>query len=142
MEKVGGICKDKMAPHERIGALMMGKTPEQAHEELTAAGMSEEQIASLLPYKVFPGNRPTNTFLFFTLDPKTLGTLVALYEHKIFVQGVLWNINSFDQWGVELGKVLAKNILGEINEGKPVAAHDASTNGLVNYYLGLRPKHS
>ncbi len=123
-------------------ALMMGKTAEQAHQELTAAGMSEDEIASLLPYKVFPGNRPTNTFMFFTLDPRTLGTLVALYEHKIFVQGVIWNINSFDQWGVELGKVLAKNILGEINEGKPVAGHDASTNGLVNYYLGSRPRSS
>ncbi len=123
-------------------ALMMGKTEDEVRAELTAAGMPEEELEALLPYKVFPGNRPTNTIVFYTLDPKTLGTLVALYEHKIFVQGIVWDINSFDQWGVELGKVLAKNILEEINASKPVASHDASTNGLINYYLGLRPKHS
>jgi len=123
-------------------AMMKGKTEQEVREELQAAGMSESEIEFLLPYKVFPGNRPTNTFLFYTLDPKTLGTLIALYEHKIFVQGVIWNINSFDQWGVELGKVLAKNILDEINKGQPVDSHDASTNGLINYYLKLRPKRS
>jgi len=123
-------------------ALMTGKTEEEARAELSATGMPERELEALLPYKVFPGNRPTNTFVFYTLDPKTLGTLVALYEHKIFVQGAIWDINSFDQWGVELGKVLAKNILEEINESKPVASHDASTNGLINYYLGLRPKRS
>lgn len=121
-------------------ALMRGKTEDEVREELATAGLSDDEIGFLLPYKVFPGNRPTNTFLFHTLNPKTLGSLVALYEHKIFVQGVIWNINSFDQWGVELGKVLAKSILEEINTGKPVDAHDASTNGLINYYLGLRPK--
>ena len=116
-------------------ALMNGKTAEQVHTELTQQGMSETEIMKLLPYKVFPGNRPTNTFLFATLDPATLGSLIALYEHKIFVQGVIWNLDSFDQWGVELGKVLATNILNEINTGDPVSNHDSSTNGLINYYL-------
>ena len=116
-------------------ALMNGKTAEQVHTELTQQGMSETEIMKLLPYKVFPGNRPTNTFLFATLDPATLGSLIALYEHKIFVQGVIWNLDSFDQWGVELGKVLATNILNEINIGDPVSNHDSSTNGLINYYL-------
>jgi len=123
-------------------ALMKGKTEAEALEELQAAGMSEADIEALLPYKVFPGNQPTNTFLFYTLDPRTLGTLIALYEHKIFVQGIIWNLNSFDQWGVELGKVLAKNILDELNTGSQVSSHDSSTNGLINYYLQLRPKHS
>ena len=121
-------------------ALMLGKDEKQVRSELEQQGLNECEIEELLPYKVFPGNRPTNTFLFYTLDPKTLGSLIALYEHKIFVQGAIWNLNSFDQWGVELGKVLAKNILTEINEGQPVDNHDGSTNGLINYYLGLRPK--
>jgi glucose-6-phosphate isomerase len=121
-------------------ALMKGKDEDQARAELEAAGMSPAEVAALLPYKIFPGNRPTNTFLFYTLDPKTLGSLIALYEHKIFVQGVIWNLNSFDQWGVELGKVLARNILDELNTGTEVANHDSSTNGLINYYLKLRPQ--
>ena len=79
--------------------------------------------------------------MFYTLDPKTLGSLIALYEHKIFVQGVIWNLNSFDQWGVELGKKLATEILTELNNGTEVAEHDSSTNGLINYYLQMRPKH-
>jgi glucose-6-phosphate isomerase len=121
-------------------ALMRGKDAAEARAELAASGMDDAAIEALLPYKVFPGNRPTNTFLFYTLDPQTLGTLIALYEHKIFVQGVIWNLNSFDQWGVELGKQLASNILGELNDGTPVGGHDSSTNGLINYYLDLRPK--
>lgn len=121
-------------------ALMLGKDEDQVRSELEQQGLGETEIEALLPYKVFPGNRPTNTILFYTLDPKTLGSLIALYEHKIFVQGAIWNLNSFDQWGVELGKVLAKNILTEINQGQPVDNHDGSTNGLINYYLGLRPK--
>ena len=123
-------------------ALMKGKTADEARAELQAEGKSAEQIEALLPYKVFPGNRPTNTFVFYTLDPRTLGSLIALYEHKIFVQGVIWNLNSFDQWGVELGKVLARNILDELNEAAPVNSHDSSTNGLINYYLQMRPKRS
>ncbi len=122
-------------------ALMKGKTEKEVILELTAQGMNSEQIELLLPYKIFPGNRPTNTFLFYTLNPKTLGSLIALYEHKIFVQGVIWNLNSFDQWGVELGKVLATNILEEINAGQLVSSHDCSTNGLINYYMDLKPKN-
>ncbi len=121
-------------------ALMRGKDEAEARAELEAAGLDAAAVDALLPYKVFPGNRPTNTFLFYTLDPQTLGSLIALYEHKIFVQGVIWNINSFDQWGVELGKQLATNILSELNEGAQVSNHDSSTNGLINYYLDLRPK--
>ena len=120
-------------------ALMKGKTREEAEQELRQQGLSPERIERLLPYKVFQGNKPTNTFLFRTLDPATLGTLIACYEHKIFVQGVIWNINSYDQWGVELGKQLAKTIGGELLDDKPVTSHDASTNGLINYYKELRP---
>ncbi|MBF0265518.1 MAG: glucose-6-phosphate isomerase [Gammaproteobacteria bacterium] len=119
-------------------ALMMGKTEEEVIAELTAEGKSEEEIKFLLPYKLFPGNKPTNTFLFYTLDPKTLGTLIALYEHKIFVQGIIWNLNSFDQWGVELGKKMAKTILDELADNEMIETHDSSTNGLINYYLKLR----
>jgi len=121
-------------------ALMQGKTEQQVSEELKAEGLNDQQIKQLLPYKVFPGNRPTSTFLFDTLDAKTLGTIIALYEHKIFVQGVIWNINSFDQWGVELGKQLAKNILNELNDTENISNHDSSTNGLINHYKKQRPK--
>lgn len=121
-------------------ALMTGKKENQVIEELRQQGLGEAEIKKLLPYKIFPGNRPTNTFLFYTLNPKTLGSLIALYEHKIFVQGIIWNLNSFDQWGVELGKVLATNILHEINRGEVISEHDCSTNGLINYYLNLKPE--
>ncbi len=120
-------------------ALMKGKNPDEARRELEAGGLDEDSIEKLLPYKVFPGNRPTNTLLFDTLDPKTLGALIAFYEHKIFVQGVIWNINSFDQWGVELGKQLATSILGELDNAELVNSHDSSTNGLINYYKSRRP---
>jgi glucose-6-phosphate isomerase len=119
-------------------ALMRGKTEAEAREELQAAGLNETQIEQLLPYKVFPGDRPTSTILFDTLDAKTLGAIIALYEHKIFVQGVVWNINSFDQWGVELGKQLATSILHELNDVEPVETHDSSTNGLINHYKRRR----
>ncbi len=119
-------------------ALMKGKTEDEAREELQAAGMEAEQLEQLLPYKIFQGNKPTNTILFDTLDPKTLGSLIALYEHKIFVQGVIWNINSFDQWGVELGKQLASYILDELEHDNAVTSHDSSTNGLINYYKSHR----
>lgn len=123
-------------------ALMKGKTTEEARKELEDKGMSPEDIEMLLPNKVFPGNRPTSTFLYNTLDPKTLGSIIALYEHKIFVQGAIWNINSFDQWGVELGKQLASSILPELDDDMPVSSHDASTNGLINYYKQLREKNA
>ena len=119
-------------------ALMKGKNQEEVIAELKAEGKDDKEIEFLLPYKLFPGNKPTNTFLFYTLDPKTLGSLIALYEHKIFVQGIIWNLNSFDQWGVELGKKMAIHILDELNEGEAVSSHDSSTNGLINYYLKLR----
>jgi glucose-6-phosphate isomerase len=116
-------------------ALMLGKTEEEARAELQAQGMGEARLAALLPSKVFPGNRPTNTLLFDRLDPHTLGMLVALYEHKVFVASVVWNINAFDQWGVELGKQLAGKLLPELHEKRRVSSHDASTNGLINHYL-------
>ncbi len=115
-------------------ALMLGKTAEEARAELQAAGMQGEELEKLLPHKVFEGNHPTNSILFRKLDPKTLGSLIALYEHKIFVQGAIWNINSFDQWGVELGKQLASTILPQLSDNSPVSNHDASTNGLINHY--------
>jgi len=121
-------------------ALMKGKNADEARAELEAAGMSTEQITVLLPHKVFAGNKPTNSVMFERLKPRTLGRLIALYEHKIFVQGVIWNVNSFDQWGVELGKQLASNILPELRDAQPVVTHDASTNGLINHYKSLRQK--
>jgi len=119
-------------------ALMRGKTREEVRADMTSAGKPESDIEALAPHKVFEGNRPTNSILFQKLDPKTLGALIALYEHKIFVQGVIWNINSFDQWGVELGKVLAKAILNELDGDEPVTSHDVSTNGLINAYKARR----
>ena len=119
-------------------ALMRGKTAEEARIELERAGLDRDAIERLLPHKVFPGNRPTNSLIFRKLDPRTLGRLVALYEHKIFVQGIIWNVNSFDQWGVELGKQLAQTILLELDGEASVAAHDSSTNGLINYFNTLR----
>ena len=121
-------------------ALMNGKSAEQAAAELRKEGQSEEDIKRLLPHKVFDGNRPTNSILFRSLTPRVLGSLVALYEHKIFVQGVIWNIFSFDQWGVELGKQLAGRILPELRDEAPVTGHDASTNGLINAYKEMRQR--
>jgi glucose-6-phosphate isomerase len=122
-------------------ALMRGKTEQEARQELQKKGLNDEEIKKLLPYKVFPGNRPTSTFLFDTLTPRTLGSLIALYEHKIFVQGIIWNINSFDQWGVELGKQLASTISHELEDVGHVNTHDCSTNGLINYYKQRRPSN-
>jgi glucose-6-phosphate isomerase len=122
-------------------ALMKGRTEQEAYAELKATGMAEDAIKALLPNKIFTGNRPTSTFVFNSLSPATLGSLIALYEHKIFVQGIIWNINSFDQWGVELGKKLASGILQELDDNEPTASHDSSTNGLINYYKELRLKN-
>ena len=116
-------------------ALMLGKTEAEVRAELIAQGLDEETLEALAPYKVFPGNHPTNMLLFDKLDPHTLGMLIALYEHKVFVQGVVWNINSFDQWGVEFGKQLAGKLLPELLAKHPVSSHDASTNGLINHYF-------
>jgi glucose-6-phosphate isomerase len=115
-------------------ALMLGRTEAQAREELVAKGLAGEELESLLPHIIFPGNRPSNSIMFRKLTPYTLGSLIAMYEHKIFVQGIIWRINSFDQWGVELGKQLAKGILKRMDDDEPVLDHDASTNGLINYY--------
>ncbi len=119
-------------------ALMKGKTAKEARAELKAAGLKDSEIKRLLPHKVFAGNRPTNSIMFQQLTPRTLGSLIALYEHKIFVQGIIWNINSFDQWGVELGKQLAKTILTELKTESSVTSHDSSTNGLIAYYKTRR----
>ena len=114
-------------------ALMRGKTADEVRTELAAQGLSGERLERLAPHRTFPGNRPTCSILFRRLDPATFGSLIALYEHKVFVQGVIWDVNSFDQWGVELGKQLAGRILPEL-EGEPhPAQHDASTNGLIDY---------
>jgi glucose-6-phosphate isomerase len=118
-------------------ALMRGKTAEEARAELEAQGYLGEQLERLVPAKTFPGNQPTNSFLYPMLTPEVLGALIALYEHKIFVQGVLWDVNSFDQMGVELGKSLARAILPELGQDEAVTGHDASTNGLINYYRRL-----
>ena len=119
-------------------ALMNGKAEEQVVAELKAAGKSSEEIEALTPFKVFPGNIPTNSILVKKLTPRTLGALIAMYEHKIFVQGVIWNIYSFDQWGVELGKQLANVILPELDGDEPVTGHDVSTAGLINAYKEMR----
>ncbi|WP_254528703.1 MULTISPECIES: glucose-6-phosphate isomerase [unclassified Sphingobacterium] len=119
-------------------ALMNGKSEEEVVAELKKAGKSEAEIKELTPFKVFEGNRPTNSFLIKEITPKTLGALIALYEHKIFVQGIIWNIFSFDQWGVELGKQLANKILPELEGNAAVESHDSSTNGLINQYKNWR----
>lgn len=119
-------------------ALMNGKDEEEVVAELTAAGKSHEQIAKLAPFKVFEGNRPTNSILLKKVTPFSLGSLIAVYEHKIFVQGIIWNIFSFDQWGVELGKQLAQKIQPELKDNSPITSHDSSTNGLINQYKSWR----
>lgn len=135
------ISHNPLGEHHRIllsnffaqtEALMTGKTLDEAARELQNEGRSSEEVARLAPFRAFEGNRPTNSILFRKLTPRTLGSLIAMYEHKIFVQGVIWNIFSFDQWGVELGKQLAKKILPELSSADPAVSHDASTNGLIN----------
>ncbi|MDA0262280.1 MAG: glucose-6-phosphate isomerase, partial [Proteobacteria bacterium] len=123
-------------------ALMNGRTDTEAREALEAAGLAGESLENLLPHTVFLGNRPTTSILVKRIDPRTLGLLIALYEHKIFVQGVIWGINSFDQWGVELGKQLAQAILPELDDPKSnsdiaVSGHDSSTQGLINHFKRL-----
>ncbi len=121
-------------------ALMLGKREEEALAELKAEGASEESIRILLPHKTFPGNKPSNTMLYQKLTPRTLGRLIALYEHKTFVQSTLWSINAFDQWGVEIGKRLSSALIKELGEDQIVTAHDASTNGLCAHYQRLKWK--
>jgi glucose-6-phosphate isomerase len=119
-------------------ALMNGKSEKEVIAELKAEGKTEAEIEKLKPFKIFEGNRPTNSILFKKLTPETLGSLIAMYEHKIFVQGIIWNIFSFDQWGVELGKQLAKNILPELKNDEEIKTHDSSTNQLINTYKKMR----
>ena len=119
-------------------ALMKGKTLDEASAELRQTGLSEEEVHRLAPSKTFPGNSPTNSFLYEQLTPKTLGSLLAFYEHKIFVQGIIWNINSYDQMGVELGKQLAGVLLSQLHSNEAVTSHDSSTNGLIAFYKAHR----
>jgi glucose-6-phosphate isomerase len=121
-------------------ALLKGKTKEEVIEALQKEGKSNDEIERLYPHKVFAGNKPTNSILFKQLTPRVLGSLIALYEHKIFVQGLIWNIFSFDQWGVELGKQLTQKIVPELKDDKPIDSHDSSTNGLINTFKKLRRK--
>ena len=119
-------------------ALMNGKTKEVVEAELVKAGLPAAEIARLSPFKVFEGNKPTNSILVKEINPKTLGALIAMYEHKIFVQGVIWNVFSYDQWGVELGKQLANSILPELEHNEKIHSHDSSTNGLINQFKAWR----
>ncbi|MGY5613498.1 glucose-6-phosphate isomerase [Vibrio brasiliensis] len=119
-------------------ALAFGKSEETVKAEFAKAGKSEEEAATLAPFKVFEGNRPTNSILVKKITPRTLGNLIAMYEHKIFVQGVIWNIFSFDQWGVELGKQLANQILPELADDSEITSHDSSTNGLINAFKAYK----
>jgi glucose-6-phosphate isomerase len=119
-------------------ALAFGKTEAEARTELESQGLDAAAVARLLPHKVFPGNRPSTTMAYDRLDPRTLGMLLALYEHKVFVMGAIWNVNSFDQWGVELGKQLAKRIRREVDTNAPAGSHDSSTNGLLAYLKALQ----
>jgi glucose-6-phosphate isomerase len=121
-------------------ALMLGKTKEEVVAELTAQGLAKDKIKALMPHKVFPGNRPSNTIMYPKLTPEVLGSLIALYEHKVFVQGTVWDVNSYDQWGVELGKQLAKALLPKVEGTLPAKGHDASTVGLLAAYHRLRAK--
>jgi glucose-6-phosphate isomerase len=119
-------------------ALLRGKTAETVREELGAQGLAGEDLERLVPHRVFPGNRPSNTIVMEQLDPRSLGALIAFYEHKVFVQGALWNINSFDQWGVELGKQLAGGVLQDLRAGEAAPGHDPSTRRLIRYILDRR----
>lgn len=119
-------------------ALAFGKSKAQVEAEFAAAGKTPEEVKDLVNFKVFEGNRPTNSILVKQITPKTLGNLIAMYEHKIFVQGVIWNIFSFDQWGVELGKQLANQILPELADNNAVDSHDSSTNGLINAFKAFK----
>lgn len=140
-----GVCKTQnpLADHHeklmanffaQTEALMNGKSEKQVRTELKTAGLNQEEIDFLTPFKIFDGNKPSNSFLLNELNPFTLGALTAAYEHKIFVQGILWQINSYDQWGVELGKQLAGNILPELKPNEETSSHDGSTNSLINYF--------
>ena len=121
---------------------MLGRTEDEARQDLLAeveqGRLGADRVEELLPHKVFPGNRPSNSIFVRCLDPRTLGALLAMYEHKVFVQGCIWGINPYDQWGVVLGKTLAARVLEEIRDESEVSSHDGSTNSLINHYKKLR----
>jgi glucose-6-phosphate isomerase len=117
---------------------MNGKSEADVVEELKSKRMSADEIKKMKAFRVFDGNRPTNSILLKKITPRSLGSLIAMYEHKIFVQGIIWNIFSFDQWGVELGKQLAGRILPELSSDTDISSHDSSTNGLINAYKKMR----
>jgi glucose-6-phosphate isomerase len=117
-------------------ALMQGKTRSEAEAELRAKGVAEDEVKRVAPHKVIPGNRPSNTIVVERISPRRLGALVAMYEHKVFVQSVIWGTNAFDQWGVELGKELGKNVYSRLVGTDETNAEDASTQGLINYFRG------
>ena len=119
-------------------ALAFGKSREVVEAEFAAQGKTAQQVEHVAPFKVFEGNRPTNSILLREITPYSLGALIALYEHKIFTQGAMLNIYTFDQWGVELGKQLANRILPELENDQPVSSHDSSTNGLINRFKNWR----
>jgi glucose-6-phosphate isomerase len=146
---VAALPHEHMPPHHdkllanvlaQSEALMLGKTEDEALVELKGTGLDKARIKALAPHKVFPGNRPSNTLMYRQLDPETLGAIVALYEHKVFVQGTIWNINSYDQWGVELGKQLAKALLPKVEGSASAKSHDSSTQGLLAHLHTLRAK--
>jgi glucose-6-phosphate isomerase len=116
--------------------LMLGKTRAEAETELRAKGLLEDEVQRLAPHKVIPGNRPSNTLVLERISPRRLGALVALYEHKVFVQSVIWGVNAFDQWGVELGKEMGKNVYNRMTSWDPEPAEDGSTQGLIDYFRG------
>ena len=118
--------------------MAFGKSRETVIQEFEAKGTPKEKYESLIPFKVFDGNRPTNSIMVKEINPETLGALIAMYEHKIFVQGVIFNIFSFDQWGVELGKQLAGKILPELQNNGEVTSHDSSTHGLINFFKSVK----
>ena len=117
---------------------MQGKSRAAVDAEFEKAGVDKVEANRIAPFKVFEGNRPTNSILCKKITPRCLGSLIAMYEHKIYAQGVIWNIFSYDQWGVQLGKELAKKILPELEDGSPISSHDASTNGLINAFKEMR----
>jgi len=121
-------------------ALMNGRTTVEVIKEMLAAGVPKDEVEKIAPFRQFDGNKPTNSILLKKITPRNLGSLIAFYEHKIFVQGIIWNIYSFDQWGVELGKQLAGKILPELKNGNEVKSHDSSTNGLINQYKYWRQR--
>ena len=119
---------------------MNGKSENGVKVDMMKANKKDDEIKKMAPFKIFEGNKPTNSILVKAITPYTLGSLIALYEHKIFVQGVIWNIFSFDQWGVELGKQMANEILPELLDEQPVTSHDSSTNGLINVFKLFKKK--